>query len=194
MQRTKGVPPFKKGFYMKSITILFLLLLNISIVNGKEYISLKESLKRVLSEGETVLKKDIHLSKQDVEFLNKMYNSDHFDGEKITIFYGKNAKGEITWYLVSMVEIIREFNSYHNWALAFNADMTIKKVFLIKLLDEYSFVLDNENFLNQFVSKESMTLSLLKNIDGISSATMSCNLLIGSLKKAEFLILKSFKE
>jgi hypothetical protein len=162
MQITKGAQTFKKGNHMKSTTILFLLLVTVSKINGKEYITLKESLKRVLSEGETVFKKEVRLSKQDVDFLNKTYNSDHFDGEKLTIFYGKNAKGEITWYLMSMVEMLREYNSYHNWALSFNADMTVKKVFLIKLLDEYSFALDNEKFLNSLYQKNRSHSACLK--------------------------------
>jgi hypothetical protein len=173
------------------IPALFLfLILAIQGLPAKSFDTLKSALKQTLAQnsGSELNKKTVKITKNQAAFMQKEFGSLIEDGEKFKIFMGKDTEENVLWYAIEMVDILERYGSYHRWVHVFNPDLTVKQVFLVELTDEYSYALDNDSFLQQFSGRSVSDLNISSNIDAVTGATMSSDLLVNSIKMAHYII------
>ena len=168
--------------------ISILLILSQFNLSALQYIKKGEALKMLLPADQKLYKEKIKITKDQAAYLNDEYNGDYIKGEKFIIYFSRNEDGDITDYAVLMTEIIYEYSAYHIFAIGFNGDKSVKEVIIVELTDEVVYIMNNELFLDQFKDSRPEELELSENIDAVTGATESSELLILSIKKARYLI------
>ena len=152
------------------------------------YETKKDALKAIFKNHSTVMKKDVKLTAEDAKDINGKFGGGHRKGEKFSIYYAKGDDGEVELYAVTMLEILEKYMAYHTWIIVFNSDFTIREVVMIELTDEYTFGMSSPLFLDQFAGKTAGDCVITETVDAVSGATMSSELFVTSLEKAEYLI------
>ena len=98
-----------------------------------------------------------------------------FRGERVW----KTAKGD--WFIVDEVVGKHEMVKY---ALAINADGTIKGIEIMEYVESYGYEVGEASWRNQFVGKTTdATMKLNKDIKNIAGATLSCKHLTDGAKR-----------
>jgi hypothetical protein len=175
------------------VRLTLAILLIFQAADAKDYFTLKDVLSKEAGKGQTVLEKSFALPDALAKELNSKFSGGYSRGEKFTVHCITDTAGSVATFFLPMTEVLEEYGSYHKWALVFFADMSIRNMYLIQLTDEYSFALEDAAFLNQMKGKRAMSLKMGEGIDAVSGATMSCELALESLKKAE-MILRAFQK
>jgi hypothetical protein len=174
---------------MKRLTAIIVLLAIVLVSAGAvRYESKKKALKEIFKNHSTVMKKDVKLSIEDAADINDKFGGGHRKGEKFSIYYARNDAGEPELYAITMLEILEKYMAYHTWVVVFDSEFTIQKVVMIELTDEYTFGMSSPLFLDQFSGKKAAECVIAESVDAVSGATMSSELFITSLEKAEYII------
>lgn len=178
---------------MKTIAVLILMLSLAVSLHALKVAQLKDALKTALPAGKA-FKTEITLTDETVAAMNAKFNSDYFKGEKFTIYSSKDEKGKILGYAVYMVEVLTKYNTYHRWVFAFDDKKNYQNVFLLEMTDEWSQRINNAAFLKQFRNvKDINKLKVNDTIDAVTTATESTELLILSIKKADYVLKTLYK-
>lgn len=170
---------------MKQRSLLILLLSLLPFLSfGKSYLSFGDALKSVLPTGQKLFKEEITLDKTQAKYLNKKYESDYRKNEKMTIYFTKDDQENITGYAIVLEDILWEYVAYHKWAIGYKPDGTINGIGIISLTDEYTFEMPDPRFLGQFKDKLPKDIKMPGNVDAMTGATMSSELLLSTTFKA----------
>ena len=172
----------------KFATLLILLSYVLVSANALRYESNKDALKRIFNSYGKVMKKDVKLTQDDADMINTKFGGGHRKGEKFSIYYARDRSGKVELYAVTMLEILEKYAAYHTWVIVFDASLTIQKVVILELTDEYTFGMSSALFLDQFAGKKASECVIGDTVDAVSGATMSSELFVTSLEKAEYLI------
>lgn len=156
---------------------------------AKTYLPLNEALKQSLPAGDKVFRKSLVLDANQASFINRSWNDALKVGDKITVYFTRNAQNKVTGYAVELVDTLRQYaDSNHHWVIGFTAEKKLTGVRICELTDSYAFPLANPKFLGQFNGKNPVALKVGKNIDAVAGATESTVLLVNATKKAVFVL------
>ena len=137
-----------------------------AVAHAKIYISVEETQHRLFP-GEKLTQNPIALTEAQHEKMRELSSvREPFRGERVW----KTAKGD--WFIVDEVVGKHEMVKY---ALAINADGTIKGIEIMEYVESYGYEVGEASWRNQFVGKTAdATLKLNKDIKNIAGATLSC--------------------
>ena len=159
-----------------------------AIAHAKIYVSVEETQQRLFP-GQKLTQNPIALTEAQRDRMRELSSvREPFRGERVW----KTAKGD--WFIVDEVVGKHEMVKY---ALAINADGTIKGIEIMEYVESYGYEVGEASWRNQFVGKSSdATLKLNKDIQNISGATLSCKHLTDGVKRLMVmhdLVLKGLK-
>ncbi len=170
---------------MKNKLILVTLLCLLPVLSfGKNYLSFGDALKGVLPQDQKLYKEVVQLTKVQAKHLNKTYDADYRKNEKLTIYFTKDESETITAYAIVLEDILWEYVAYHKWALGYTPQGELRGIRIINLTDEYTFDMPDPRFLKQFDGLMPADIKMPGNVDAMTSATMSSELLVSSTFKA----------
>ena len=146
-----------------------------AVAHAKIYVGVEETQQRLFP-GEKLTPNPVVLSDAQRERMRELSSvREPFRGERVW----KSAKG--AWFIVDEVVGKHEMVKY---ALAINADGTIKGIEIMEYVESYGYEVGEASWRNQFVGKTSdATLKLNKDIQNISGATLSCKHLTDGIKR-----------
>ena len=146
-----------------------------AVAHAKIYVSVEETQHRLFP-GEKLTPNPLVLTEAQREKMRDLSSvREPFRGERVW----KTAKGD--WFIVDEVVGKHEMVKY---ALAINADGTIKGIEIMEYVESYGYEVGEASWRNQFVGKTSdATLKLNKDIKNISGATLSCKHLTDGVKR-----------
>lgn len=116
--------------------------------------------------------------------MSRRYDSDYKKNETLTVYYTKNSQGAVTSYAVVLTNILWKYVASHEWALAFNPDGSIRGIRILSLTDEFTYDMPDLRFLSQFEGLLPDDIRMPGNVDAVTGATMSSELLVRSTEKA----------
>ena len=159
-----------------------------AIAHAKIYVSVEETQQRLFP-GQKLTQNPIALTEAQRDKMRELSSvREPFRGERVW----KTAKGD--WFIVDEVVGKHEMVKY---ALAINADGTIKGIEIMEYVESYGYEVGEASWRNQFVGKSSdAPLKLNKDIQNISGATLSCKHLTDGVKRLMVmhdLVLKGLK-
>ena len=146
-----------------------------AVAHAKIYISVEETQHRLFP-GEKLTQNPIALTEAQHEKMRELSSvREPLRGERVW----KTAKGD--WFIVDEVVGKHEMVKY---ALAINADGTIKGIEIMEYVESYGYEVGEAGWRNQFVGKTAdATLKLNKDIKNIAGATLSCKHLTDGVKR-----------
>ncbi len=168
----------------KSYLLLIFAVILLGSATAKDFMSTGTALKEVMSGQDSLFKEEIALTRDQANDFNRRYDSDYRRNEKFTVYYTKDSSGSITSYGIVLEDILWKYVASHEWALGYNSDGTLRGVRIISLTDEYSFPLADPRFLNQFDNLSPASIDMPGNVDAVTGATMSSELLVETSRKA----------
>jgi Na+-translocating ferredoxin:NAD+ oxidoreductase RnfG subunit len=146
-----------------------------AVAHAKIYVSVEET-QQLLFPGEKLTQRLVVLTEAQRDKMQDLSSvREPFRGERVW----KTAKGD--WFIVDEVVGKHEIIKY---ALAINADGTIKGIEIMEYVESYGYEVGEASWRNQFVGKTAdATLKLNKDIKNISGATLSCKHLADGVKR-----------
>lgn len=159
-----------------------------AIAHAKIYVGVEETQQRLFP-GQKLTQNPIALTEAQREKMRELSSvREPFRGERVW----KTTQGD--WFIVDEVVGKHEMVKY---ALAINADGTIKGIEIMEYVESYGYEVGEASWRNQFVGKTGdATLKLNKDIKNISGATLSCKHLTDGVKRLMVmhdLVLKGLK-
>lgn len=159
-----------------------------AVAHAKIFVSVEDTQKRLFP-GEKLIQNPVVLTEVQRDKMRDLSSvREPFRGERVW----KTAKGD--WFIVDEVVGKHEMVKY---ALAINADGTIKGIEIMEYVESYGYEVGEASWRDQFVGKTAdATLKLNKDIKNISGATLSCKHLTDGVKRLMVmhdLVLKGLK-
>jgi Na+-translocating ferredoxin:NAD+ oxidoreductase RnfG subunit len=146
-----------------------------AVAHAKIYVGIEETQQRLFP-GDKLTQNPVALTEAQREKMRELSSvREPFRGERVW----KTAKGD--WFIVDEVVGKHEMVKY---ALAINADGTIKGIEIMEYVESYGYEVGEASWRNQFVGKTAdATLKLNKDIKNIAGATLSCKHLTDGVKR-----------
>ena len=146
-----------------------------AVAHAKIYVSVEETQQRLFP-GEKLTPNPVVLTEAQREKMRELSSvREAFRGERVW----KTGRGD--WFIVDEVVGKHEMVKY---ALAINADGTIKGIEIMEYVESYGYEVGEASWRNQFVGKTAdATLKLNKDIKNIAGATLSCKHLTDGAKR-----------
>jgi hypothetical protein len=146
-----------------------------AVAHAKIYVNVEETQQRLFP-GEKLTLNPVALTEAQRDKMQDLSSvREPFRGERVW----KTAKGD--WFIVDEVVGKHEMVKY---ALAINADGTIKGIEIMEYVESYGYEVGEASWRNQFVGKTAdATLKLNKDIKNITGATLSCKHLTDGVKR-----------
>jgi hypothetical protein len=146
-----------------------------AVAHAKIYVGVEETQRRLFP-GETLTPNPVALTETQRDTMRDRSSvREPFRGERVW----KTAKGD--WFIVDEVVGKHEMVKY---ALAINADGTIKGIEIMEYVESYGYEVGEATWRGQFAGKTGeAALKLNKDISNISGATLSCKHLTDGVKR-----------
>ncbi len=167
-------------------TLLFALislLIIIQSIGAADFPTKKAFIKRNLPTGSKMKKVSLALTEKQQKELKKSYNLPKVD-EKITFITANSAEGKVVGSYAFIFRLLKQYNEPHTVGIALNADGSLKEVALVGTHSEYGTRINKKSFLGQFAKKSSSELSIGDDINAVSGATMSCQVVVDVVNMA----------
>lgn len=146
-----------------------------AVAHAKIFVGVEETQQRLFP-GEKLFQNPVVLNTAQRDKMRELSSvREPFRGERVW----KTAKGD--WFIVDEVVGKHEMVKY---ALAINADGTIKGIEIMEYVESYGYEVGEASWRNQFVGKNGdAALKLNQDIRNISGATLSCKHLTDGVKR-----------
>ena len=146
-----------------------------AVAHARIYVGVEETQQRLFP-GEKLTANPVALTEAQRDTMRDRSSvREPFRGERVW----KTAKGD--WFIVDEVVGKHEMVKY---ALAINADGTIKGIEIMEYVESYGYEVGEASWRNQFIGKTGeAALKLNKDIRNISGATLSCKHLTDGVKR-----------
>ncbi len=176
---------------VRTIAIGILCSLMFVTVNAEQYAEFIDVLEALTPKGGMRDEKELVLTKEQAKKINKQFNTDYDNKETFAIHQFMDDQYEITGYILRLKRVIEEYESEHDFIIHFDKNKSLlKSADLLELNDEYAeLVKEDDTFFNQFKDVANVdSLVVGKTIDGVTEATMTCELTCETVKLAKYLL------
>lgn len=154
--------------------IIISLLLFVSSVLG---ITKKEFIIKYKSSDTKMSKSVITLTQEDKKIFSKDA-SYHTLANNYPFILTRNSNGKLIDAFCFVNVMHKKFSEYHNLGVALNGDGSIKAVELIGVHGKYGAMLQTKSFQSQFSNKKVGKLHFGKDINGVTGATESAEVVV----------------
>lgn len=147
-----------------------------------KYMSLKQAVKSFLPEEAKVFKTTKTLSAEQKRILSDNYGW-RADSDTVKVYLGKDASRKTLAYVFVFRATASDW--HHRFAVGLRPDGSVIALRVMELTCDWAYPIRRKSFLKQFDNKRhSDPLTVWDDIDGITRATVSCELAAQATRKA----------